>query len=281
MLIKGEEAGLKMILTKGSKGSQVEELQTLLKNKGFNPGPVDGSFGPKTLAAVMAFKHARGLPESNPQVDDTVWFELGKAEITDRKLYDVKVIECNEITVFESKGKYSCSNFMNSTCGTFTYPSGKNVCSILVSNGETLGSYSCHYWPAQGNHPETVLYELKDGTRGAKRCKTSSELPTGVKWAIGGMGLLSMYNPGLEGFIGKYADVRNTNDHNVVLIMPGGRVLLALCENMNANQINAWAKRVGATYGIIVDGGHLAAINSPQFKKRVKTPQGVIVQGVR
>jgi len=45
----------------GSKGPAVRELQTLLKAKGFNPGPVDGAFGPKTKAAVLAFQRSRGI----------------------------------------------------------------------------------------------------------------------------------------------------------------------------------------------------------------------------
>lgn len=45
----------------GSNGAAVRELQTLLKNKGFNPGPVDGAFGPKTKAAVLAFQRAQNI----------------------------------------------------------------------------------------------------------------------------------------------------------------------------------------------------------------------------
>ena len=45
----------------GSNGPAVRELQTLLKSKGFNPGPVDGAFGPKTKAAVQAFQRAQGI----------------------------------------------------------------------------------------------------------------------------------------------------------------------------------------------------------------------------
>jgi cell wall-associated NlpC family hydrolase len=48
-------------LREGSKGPAVKELQTLLKSKGFNPGPVDGAFGPKTKAAVLAFQRAKGI----------------------------------------------------------------------------------------------------------------------------------------------------------------------------------------------------------------------------
>jgi len=32
----------------------VKEIQTLLKNKGHDPGPIDGDLGPKTLNAMKA-----------------------------------------------------------------------------------------------------------------------------------------------------------------------------------------------------------------------------------
>ncbi len=54
-------------LRNGSTGPQVEELQKMLKDAGFDPGPLDGQFGPKTRAAVLAFQQAKGI-----QVDGIV-----------------------------------------------------------------------------------------------------------------------------------------------------------------------------------------------------------------
>ncbi len=45
----------------GSSGPAVEDLQRRLKAAGFDPGPTDGQFGPKTRAAVIAFQQAKGL----------------------------------------------------------------------------------------------------------------------------------------------------------------------------------------------------------------------------
>lgn len=45
----------------GSQGASVRELQTLLRNEGFNPGPIDGIFGSQTHAAVLAFQRSKGL----------------------------------------------------------------------------------------------------------------------------------------------------------------------------------------------------------------------------
>jgi hypothetical protein len=46
-----------------SVGESVKTLQALLQRLGFDPGPTDGSFGPKTEKAVMAFQGAHGLTE--------------------------------------------------------------------------------------------------------------------------------------------------------------------------------------------------------------------------
>ncbi|MDP2857495.1 MAG: N-acetylmuramoyl-L-alanine amidase [Bacillota bacterium] len=45
----------------GDRGTAVRDAQQALVRSGFNPGPVDGVFGPRTLAAVKAFQKGRGL----------------------------------------------------------------------------------------------------------------------------------------------------------------------------------------------------------------------------
>jgi putative chitinase len=49
------------ILKEGSTGDEVLQLQSKLKALGFDPGTVDGDFGPKTTAAVIAFQTSKGL----------------------------------------------------------------------------------------------------------------------------------------------------------------------------------------------------------------------------
>jgi peptidoglycan hydrolase-like protein with peptidoglycan-binding domain len=47
----------------GSTGLQVIELQQRLRDKGFNPGAIDGDFGENTKAAVKAFQRSVGLKD--------------------------------------------------------------------------------------------------------------------------------------------------------------------------------------------------------------------------
>ena len=49
------------VLREGSAGSEVAKLQAQLQELGFNPGPIDGRFGPATEAAVLAFQKSAGL----------------------------------------------------------------------------------------------------------------------------------------------------------------------------------------------------------------------------
>jgi len=52
---------LTSFLKRGSKGDEVKSLQTILNSTGHDCGTVDGSFGPKTDAAVKSYQTAKGL----------------------------------------------------------------------------------------------------------------------------------------------------------------------------------------------------------------------------
>jgi len=49
------------VLEEGSSGGDVTTLQTRLQVHGFSPGAIDGTFGPGTEAAVLAFQRSEGL----------------------------------------------------------------------------------------------------------------------------------------------------------------------------------------------------------------------------
>lgn len=49
------------VLRLGSRGSDVMEIQALLRKIGYNPGVIDGVFGNQTLQAVMQFQRNSGL----------------------------------------------------------------------------------------------------------------------------------------------------------------------------------------------------------------------------
>lgn len=59
----------------GNRGDLVKQIQAALKGYGFDPGPLDGIFGPKTLAAVKAFQRSRGLSQDGI-VGPQTWLKL-------------------------------------------------------------------------------------------------------------------------------------------------------------------------------------------------------------
>lgn len=63
-------------LKQGVRGDDVSALQTALKALSLNPGPVDGDFGPKTLAAVKQFQFQAGLSVDGI-VGPKTWAALG------------------------------------------------------------------------------------------------------------------------------------------------------------------------------------------------------------
>ena len=68
-------SGSRQTLREGSRGGDVEYLQTRLKDYGYNID-VDGAFGPATSSAVRAFQNANGL-ESDGIVGPATWTALG------------------------------------------------------------------------------------------------------------------------------------------------------------------------------------------------------------
>ena len=68
--------GTQPMVYRGSRGDAVRKLQELLHKKGFDCGAVDGIFGSKTYAAVMAFQKANGLG-ADGIVGPLTWGKLG------------------------------------------------------------------------------------------------------------------------------------------------------------------------------------------------------------
>ena len=190
------------------------------------------------------------------------------------KLYDMPVIVCKDIAV-SNPGK-GCGSFANSLSGSFSYQ--KKPCSILIDKGRAVYSASCH---AHINKPESVLYRLSSGKFGIKRCLSTSALPDGVKWAVGGMGLLNMYDPAAEGFTGAYGDVVRLTNHTV-LGVKNGLCYLVYCKSMTGAQVNTFVKnKLKLEMAIMLDGGHVAAINGEESFARINTGQAqyYLIQG--
>lgn len=65
------------LVESGDEGPVVEELQRRLDDEGFDPGEIDGIFGPKTKSSVIAFQKSNGL-----EVDGIVGPQTWRALLT-------------------------------------------------------------------------------------------------------------------------------------------------------------------------------------------------------
>lgn len=66
------------LLQKGSTGQAVRQLQQALKDLGYDPGRVDGQFGPKT-AAVKVFQKDKDLTVDG-MVGEITWLNIDEAD---------------------------------------------------------------------------------------------------------------------------------------------------------------------------------------------------------
>lgn len=194
------------------------------------------------------------------------------------QIYGKPTIIASDLILFDPNGGLSA--YKNSMLGSFTYPSGVKPCSIMIDSGHDIYSCSCH---AHLNKPEAVIYRNKDGTFGGGLFMNTTEIrkvSPNVKWAIGGCGLGRLYDPVKQGFVGKYGDVLNVNNHTV-LGVKNNMLYGVYYAKMSGAQINSHVvEKMKFDFALLLDGGHLAAINGDEkfAKINVNEKQGYAIQ---
>jgi len=204
-----------------------------------------------------------------------------------RKIDNNPSIVADDILLFDANA--GVGSYANTLSGSFTYPSGDKPCSIMINKGKDIFSSACHSWLG---FPESVIYRYKDGTFGIGKFKSTSEIPNraNVLWAIGGLGLLDKYNPAEEGFSKgvkpngttfDYTDVLRYTNHTILGIK-NNQCYLIYVKLKTGAQVNAFARWCDFEYAIMLDGGHIAAINGSESyaKINLSTKQGYTIQGI-
>lgn len=187
----------------------------------------------------------------------------------------------DKVIFAELKNKEACKNYANCISGTFQYQNEANA--ILTYNGKVIGSYSAHGWLG---YPDSCLICYKDGSFAVKRCimLTPAEMNT-IRWAISGVGLLDMYDPAAEGYArfqknGKtydYSDVLRRTNHTAIGVKDG-QVYGLYLSNMTGAEVNAYCKKQGLQHAIMLDGGHIAAVNCSLGQRNASQKQHNIIQ---
>lgn len=254
--------GAGMNTVKGSTASETAMIKAIQTAAGAD---ADGEIGTQTMSDIACLLRADCFPLT-------------------LKIYGAPVIIARDIVPFAAGGA-RLADYSNTINGSF-YAGGK-PCSILVQDGLVRHAEACH---ASYGKPESVLYRTAAGEFGITRAVTAKELTGGLSWAVGGMGLLSNYNPTLEGFCkltagGKtedFSDVLRKTNH-AVLGVKNGYCYLVYCANMTASEVNAFAKKLGLKMAIMLDGGHVAGINGAEgfAKINTSTKQYYMIQGVK
>ena len=153
----------------------------------------------------------------------------------------------------------------NAISGSFSWQG--QPCSILVHDGKVVRDWSCHY-----PRPESVLYKIPGGAVRIARVSSAAALGD-VVWAVGGLGLLDHYDPAAEGFTGAYSDVLRKTNHTV-LGYKCGLLYGVYCRSMTAQQVNAFVRgKLKLEYAVMLDGGHVAAINGACNKININQRQ--------
>lgn len=229
---------------------------------------------PEEIRMVTAWQRTVGAAPDNSVGPQTITDTLAKlcADV-----WPVNVTIFNQPVIIAWDARPAAVNaplkrYANAVSGSFSY--SRKPCSILVADGEVVCGYACH---AHLKKPETVLYRLEDGTFGIKKCLYATELPKGVRWAVGGVGLLDEYNPAAEGFTGIYSDVLRRTDHTF-LGTKHELVYMGYVKNKTGAEVNAYCKKLGLASAVMLDGGHVAAINAAEDRINTCTTQFYVVQ---
>lgn len=189
-----------------------------------------------------------------------------------------------KVILAELKNKEACQNYSNCISGAFQYNNVANA--ILVYGSNVISNLSAHGWLG---FPDTCLIYYKDGMFAVKRIMSipADELKK-VQWAISGVGLLSMWAPEKEGYCkikkdGKtydYSDVLRRTHHTAIGVKDGIAYGFYL-PNMTGAEVNAYMKEQDMDFAVMLDGGHIAAVNSSVAKHNANQKQHNIIQFVQ
>lgn len=237
---------------KNVSGNTKEETRMIKAVQSAVGAVADGSVGAQTMSDIAVKLGAKCFPLA-------------------LTVYDHPLIIADDLT--PAAVKAPLKSYANAISGSFSYNAAP--CSILVSQGKVIRNDGCHAWLYK---PEIVLYRTKSGNLGIREALYASQLPD-CFWAIGGFGLLKHYDPAAQGFTGQYADVLRKTAHTFVGVK-NGKLYLGYVSNMTAQEVNAHVAKLGLEMAIMLDGGHVAAINSANTQINTATTQYYIVQAL-
>ena len=190
------------------------------------------------------------------------------------EMYNGKMIMANKNQVhFDMpRNAKSVKDYKFAVSGTFQDRPKNKIVSILVNNGEVLGHSGSKTWRDKA---EGTIYMTADGKIGWRRVQYIDSIPN-VKWSISGV-TVHDYHPVWEGFTGRFADVLRPAEHILFGITQDDKVVVFF-KNCTMGHLKYISDKVlKLKYSISLDGGSVAAINSPKFSYNKYTKQNNVV----
>lgn len=221
---------------------------------------VDGFIGNQTILNIALQFESQGIIKLN--------YPLAL------EIYDGYMIigQKDQVNFDYAQYKRKCSDYKYATNGTFFDYSTNKLVSILADQEKIYHNMGSKVWRDKA---EGCIWLDYKGKLHYNRIKYINELKD-VKWAISGV-TLHDYHPKWEGFVGKFSDVLRHTWHSVLGIDYDDRVILfhkkasarKLVEDVNDN--------LKLKYAILLDGGSMAAINTPKFSRNKYQSQNNII----
>ena len=239
-----------------------------------------------TKDKIRAVQRALGTaPDGSP--GPHTWDVLYRQFASPGMPYEGKFFGCyciigdpDKLQLIDGYGVKNVSDYNYSMSGSFTAPSGVSPISIMVNDYKTIRFESCHAPSWDGGLPETVLC-YKDGRNWMELVTYVSQLSELPKWAVGGMQLIrdgsKQFNNIAEGFTGRFSDVLRRTYHTCIGFDKYGNVI-GVYGYGTARQMQDKCYNIGLVNAIMLDGGHLAAVNTPAYMKNIKQRQGYIIK---
>ena len=158
------------VLQPGARGLPVEHLQLQLKNNGYDPGPVDGEYGPAVQAAVRAFQRVNDLdgdglvgPLTIAALEHPKMVEPmrpdgppNRVEVSISRKLLVKYVDGAPAIVTHISSGSEIPFCENGVCGDAVTPVGDFTAIMKVDGWEKgpLGDMfnSVYFWPAYAIH---------------------------------------------------------------------------------------------------------------------------------
>lgn len=218
-LSKNSEFGSTLVADKKENGKVVDALQDEFK-KAIEMGITDGS-RPKDPASrqEVACMVLRGIRISNGEKLPNLGYLRSNEPTWTSKYFksnDLDFIETDADNIEIGKLENTPLSKANKSGinGTFYSIGGNNIFGVAMQDGKPLAvnSFVSNF---VGLKRGTIWYDGKK-MNVDRIYNTKTEIKTPIKWAISGIMLYPSYNPGLEGFNGKYADVLRRCNHTAI-----------------------------------------------------------------